>query len=74
MTRSAHSALRDSVASMNAMQLALAASAIGVSRASLVAFAEGRTTLPDFSLKRLGEHLYTGRYFIKREENGRARV
>ena len=66
--RSAQNTLRESVAAMNTMQLAFAASAIGVSRASLVAFAEGRTTLPDFSLRRLGEHVFSGKFLIKREE------
>jgi hypothetical protein len=66
--RSAQSALREIVASMSPTQLAYAASVIGVSRATLVAFAEGRSTLPDFSLARLGEHVFAGRFLIKQEE------
>jgi hypothetical protein len=66
--RTAQSALRDSVASMNDRQLAQAASAIGVSRATLTSFASGRSSLPEHCLQRLGEHLYRGAYFVKREE------
>jgi len=53
---------------MNERQLALAASSIGVSRPTLVAFAEGRSSLPARSLHQLGVHIFCGRFFIKREE------
>jgi hypothetical protein len=66
--RTAQGALRELLGAMSDRQLALAAREIGVSRATLTAFASGRSTLPDFSLKRLGEHLYAGRYFVKQEE------
>jgi hypothetical protein len=62
---SAQKALGESVASMNDRQLALAASAIGISKPLLLAFAEGRTALSPLSLRRLGEHVYSGRYMEK---------
>jgi hypothetical protein len=65
--RSARDALRDSVAAMGSMQLTQAAGAIGVSRATLVAFGEGRSSLPEHSVKRLGDHLYRGAYLQKWE-------
>jgi hypothetical protein len=67
-TRTAHSALRESVAAMSDRQIALAAREIGVSKATLAAYAEGRSSLPEHSLQRLGAHVFTGRFFIKREE------
>jgi len=63
--RSAQDALRDSVAAMGSMQLTQAAGAIGVSRATLVAFGEGRSSLPEHSVKRLGDHLYRGAFLLK---------
>jgi hypothetical protein len=66
--RTAQDTLRETVASMNERQLALAASSIGVSRPTLVAFAEGRSSLPARSLHQLGVHIFCGRFFIKREE------
>jgi hypothetical protein len=65
--RTAQDMLRASVGSMNAMQLTLAAGAIGVSRATLTAFGEGRTSLPEHCVKRLGDHLYRRAYLVKRE-------
>jgi hypothetical protein len=62
--RTAQSALRISVASMNDRQISRVASEIGISRATLVAFAEGRS-LPSHSLQRLGEFLYRGAYLVK---------
>jgi hypothetical protein len=66
--RTAQSTLRESVASMGDRQIALAARASGIPRSSLIAFAEGRSGLSELSMRRLGEHLFTGRYLIKREE------
>jgi hypothetical protein len=66
--RTAQDALREMLASMNDRQFILAAKASGVSLATLRAFADGRSTLPSHSLHRLGEHIYAGRYFQKREE------
>jgi hypothetical protein len=61
------SVLRETVAAMSDRQLVLAAGAIGVSRATLGAFCEGRSSLPEHSMKRLGEHVFAGRYLVKRE-------
>jgi hypothetical protein len=72
-TRTAQDSLRASVASMGERQIALAARAIGVSRSTLVAYAEGRSALPEHSLKRLGDHLYRGKFLIKVEEWSHAR-
>jgi hypothetical protein len=63
--RSAQSVLRESVASMSSMQLAVAAREIGVSRSTLVAFGEARSSLPDHCLQRLATHIFAGRYFVK---------
>jgi hypothetical protein len=66
--RSVQGALREAVASMSDRQLGLAAWESEIPRRTLVAFAEGRTALSDLGMRRLGEHLFGGRYFIKREE------
>ena len=66
---SGQSALRISVASMNSMQLALAAREIGVSTSTLRAFAEARTSLPAHTVQRLAAHFYRGAYVIKRVED-----
>jgi hypothetical protein len=63
--RTAEGALRDSIAAMNSRQLGLAAREIGVSRATMAAFAEGRTALPTHTLQRLGAYIYRGAYFQK---------
>ena len=66
--RTADGALRDMLASMSMLQLANAANAAEISKPLLIAYMDGRTTLSDLSKRRLGDHLYTGRYFVKREE------
>ena len=66
--RTAQGALREMVAAMSDRQLGRAAWEGGIPCRTLVAFAEGRSGLPSHSLQRLGEHLFTGRFFIKREE------
>jgi plasmid maintenance system antidote protein VapI len=66
--RSVQSVLRESVAAMSDRQIGLAATEIGVSRATLTAFAEGRSSLPDHCLHRLAERLYKGAYLIKWEQ------
>lgn len=66
--RTAESALREMLGAMNVGQFGAAAKASGVSLATLRAFCDGRSTLPSHTLQRVGEHIYAGRYFQKREE------
>jgi hypothetical protein len=53
---------------MSAMQLAYTASAIGVDKATLIGYGEGRTMLPADCLAKLAQRLYQGAYLVKREE------
>jgi hypothetical protein len=66
--RPADNALRDSVASMGSMQLALTAREIGVSASTLKAYAEARTSLPSHTMQRLVDRLYRGAYLVKKRE------
>ena len=66
--RTARDALRDSVASMSDRQLALIATEIGVRKATLVAYGEGRSSLPHDCQQRLVERLYRGAFMTKRRE------
>jgi hypothetical protein len=67
--RTAQDTVREALAAMNDRQFTLAAKATGVSCSALRCFADGRSgSLPAHSLHRLGEHIFSGRYFVKREE------
>ena len=68
-TGSARNVLREMVAAMNERQITLAANKSEIARASLVAFAEGRSRLEEASVRRLADHLYRGAFFIKARED-----
>jgi hypothetical protein len=65
VARTADGALREMLAAMNMRQMAQAASATGVSTATLRAYSDGRSTLPAHSMARLVHHCYSGKYFEK---------
>ena len=72
LARSPQGMLREMVASMNSVQLALAAHAADLPTKALIAWAEGRTELASDAVQKLGGHLLSGRYFQKQEERARA--